>query len=438
MTAETLKKQAVETIGKNAEKIRAIGNEIYRNPELGFKERKTSHLAAETLKGLGLVCEEGIAVTGVKAPAGKNPGPAVMIMGELDAVVCPLHPHADPDTGAAHSCGHNSQIAALLGAAMGLVPLMEHLDGRVIFAAVPGEEYVELEFRERLRQDAKIEFFGGKQEFIRLGVLDDVDMGMMIHSHAGMRERKFLLSCDSSGFIGKLLRFTGKEAHAGAEPWNGANALNAAALAIMAINAQRETFKESDRVRVHPIITRGGDMVNIVPADVRMETYVRARNIDAVIAASEKVNRAVRGSAMSSGVQVEIMETPGYLPLIQNPELNRLFGLNGSVLLGEENMLTGYELMGSTDAGDVSSIMPFTHISTGGYEGSAHSKDFTICDEEMAYVLPAQAMAMTVIDLLWNGGEGAKKIQASYPPRFTKDEYVSFWRGFNRTHPPYP
>jgi metal-dependent amidase/aminoacylase/carboxypeptidase family protein len=262
--------------------------------------------------------------------------------------------------------------------------------------------------------------------------MDAVDMGMMVHSPAGLKDRKFLLSCDSSGFVGKIVRFTGKEAHAGAEPWNGVNALNAAALAIMAINAQRETFKESDRIRVHPIITRGGDMVNIVPADVRMESYVRGRTIEAVSGASEKINRAVLGAAMSVGAIAEITETPGYLPLIQNPELNRLFGLNGEALLGPEANLLGYELMGSTDAGDMSSVMPFMHLSSGGFSGAAHSKDFLICDEEMAYLMPAKAMAMTVIDLLWDGGKVAGAIKTAYPPRFTRDEYLSFLRGFNR------
>ena len=431
MTKEELKRQVCEQIDLKKAEIIAIGNTIFNHPELGFKEWDTAKLAAGQLRALGLACEEGLAITGVKACArGKQSQARVMIMGELDAVVCPLHPCADPRTGAAHSCGHNSQIAAMLGAAMGLTPLMEYLDGDVVFAAVPAEEYVELEFRERLKEDGRIEFFGGKQEFIRLGVLDDVDMGMMIHSHAGVEDRKFLLACESSGFVGKIVRFTGKEAHAGAEPFEGVNALNAAALSLMAIHAQRETFKDGHRIRVHPIITKGGDLVNIVPADVRMETYVRGRNIDAVVSASEKVNRAIRGSAMAIGAQVEIDEIPGYLPLIQNDKLNGLFGENVNGLLGSEAILTGYELMGATDAGDISTIMPFMHISTGGYSGTAHSRNFTICDEEMAYVMPAKVMAMTVIDLLWDGAAQASAIKRNYPPKLNKDSYLEFLRNF--------
>lgn len=433
MTKDALKREILQQIDKHAVEIRRIGDTIFHNPELGFKEHKTADLVKRTLGQIGLDFEEGLALTGMKAVAGDNAGPRVMVMGELDAVVCPLHSCADPQTGAAHSCGHNSQIASMLGAAMGLAPFMQHLDGQAVFVAVPAEEYVELEFRERLRQEGKIEFFGGKQEFIRLGYFDDVDMGMMIHSHAGLASRHFLLDCDSSGFLGKIVRFTGKEAHAGAEPYNGINALNAASLALMAVNAQRETFQEKDRIRVHPIITKGGDLVNIVPADVRMETYVRGRSIPAVVDAAKKVDRALKGSAYAVGAEVEITNVPGYLPLIQDAQMTRLFGENAELLLGAGAGLTGYELMGSTDAGDVSSIMPFIHLSTGGYSGTAHSKDFAICDPDMAYVMPAKAMALTVVDLLWDGAVAAKQVRSAYTPAFTRKTYTDFWREYNRT-----
>ena len=90
----------------------------------------------------------------------------------------------------------------------------------------------------------------------------------------------------------------------------------------------------------------------------------------------------------------------------------------------------GQELMGATDAGDVSSLMPFIHISTGGYDGDAHSKDFTICDPEMAYVMPARAMVMTVIDLLWDGAAKARAIRESFRPKFTRETYLQFWDRF--------
>lgn len=431
MDKNELKKLVCQEIDKNAKKIIETGNNIFKNPELGFKENRTASIVEKTLTELGLNCKTKIAVTGVKAKAtGKKSLANFMIMGELDAVVSPQHPNADKTTGACHSCGHNAQIASMLGAARGLVPFMKYLDGDLTFAAVPAEEYVELAYRRKLQEEGKIEFYGGKQEWIRLGELDEIDMGIMCHSHAGVTDRKFLINCNSSGFLGKEVHFIGKEAHAGAEPFNGINALNAASLSIMAINSQRETFKDDDRVRVHPIITKGGDLVNIVPADVKMEMYVRARTIEAVKESSEKVDRAIKGSSYAIGTDVEIFDTPGYLPLIQDKEINKLFADNSSMLLGQDGNLYGYELMGATDAGDISSIMPFAHLSSGGFSGVAHSKSFQICDEEMAYVMPAKAMAMTAIDLLWNNAEKAKEIKQNFKPSFNKNTYIKFWEKF--------
>ncbi len=431
MTKEELKVEALRNIDQSREEIIGLGEQIFSHPELGFKETNTARLVRDTLAGLGLPHREGLALTGVRGDLdGRNPGPRVMVMGELDAVVCPLHPQADPLTGAAHSCGHNAQIASMLGAAMGLTPLAGELDGSVAFVAVPAEEYVELEYRERLREEGKIEFFGGKQEFLRLGLFDDIDMGMMVHSHAGLEDRRFLIGCYSSGFIGKLIRFTGKEAHAGARPFDGINALNAAALSLLAINSQRETFRERDCIRIHPIITKGGDLVNIVPADVRLETYVRGANLEAILDASEKVNRSLKGCAYAIGAEVDIRELPGYLPLEQNPALSEFFAQNGETLLGSGSNIYGEELIGATDAGDVSSVMPFIHLSGGGFRGSAHSREFTICDPEMAYILPAKAMAMTVIDLLWDHAAAARQIRTNFKPKFTSASYTEFWRGF--------
>lgn len=430
MDKEQLKQQVSKAIDENRRKIIEIGEQIFKNPELGFKEHKTSALVKDVFKSLGLPYEENLAITGVKALGkGKSHDVKVAVMGELDAVVSPMHPCADPNTGAAHSCGHNAQIAAMLGAAMGLCVsnALEELDGDVAFMAVPAEEFVELEYREKLRDEGKIKFFSGKQEFIRIGAFDDIDMSMMVHSHAGVGERKTFISGKSTGFIGKTVRYKGKEAHAGAVPHEGVNALNAAMLGLMAIHVQRETFRDEDMVKVHPIITKGGDLVNIVPADVRIETYVRGRTIEAVVNANEKVNRALKSGAYAVGAEVEINEIPGYLPLDQSLAMNHLYAENIQKFIGRENVIEGVDLTGSTDAGDISLIMPMLHPTAGGFLGNAHSKDFKITDPEMVYIITAKAMALTVVDLLFDNAKSAKQIKSNYKPSFTKDSYLKFW-----------
>src|SRR6266446_9990127 len=179
MTKSELKGRIYAAIDARADAIVGIGERIRRHPELGFKEHRTARLVDETLQGLGLTTKTGLASTGVRSElAGRRSGPTFAILGELDGLVVAGHPEADPTTGAAHACGHNAQIAGLMGAAMGLLDAnaMEHLAGRVVFFAVPAEEGGDLEWRTRQVRDGKLELLGGKCELIRLGHFDDVDL----------------------------------------------------------------------------------------------------------------------------------------------------------------------------------------------------------------------------------------------------------------------
>ena len=136
----------------------------------------------EFLKELGLEVEENIAVTGCKARIkGGKPGPNVAILGELDAISCVTH--KDAVDCAVYACGHSNQMVGMLGAALGLVKsgVLEELAGDVS-RLTPAEEFVELGFRFQLKEEGKITYFGGKQELIKKGYFDDVDMAMMFHS----------------------------------------------------------------------------------------------------------------------------------------------------------------------------------------------------------------------------------------------------------------
>jgi len=430
LSAEELKRKVRKAIRKRAKEITQIGDQIFRHPELGFKEFETAKLVQRTFKGLGLPYESDIAITGVIANLeGKGKGPTISVMGELDSVLCYSHPYADKTTGAVHACGHNAQIAAMLGVAMGFVDarIMNELPGAIAFMAVPAEEYVEMEYRLRLRKDRKIRFLGGKQEFIRLGKMDSVDMTVKHHTRSGKSERKVWVAGTNNGFVGKAIRFKGREAHAGGAPDRGINALNAALLGIMGIHTLRETFKDSDHIRVHPIITRGGDLVNIVPADVRIETYVRGKTTDAILKASRKVNRALKSGATTVGAKVEIEEIPGYLPMKNELEMSKIFGENAKRLLGKAAVKQDEHKTGSTDTGDVSAIMPAIEPSISGATGTGHGSDYKIADKEMGYIIPAELMAMTVIDLLWDDAANAHRIIKTFKPEVERKEYVRYW-----------
>jgi len=426
----TLKKMALDAIEKNKDIIISTGKAILAKPELGYKEWETSKRVKERFTEIGLKYRDGIALTGVEAIAKcGNPGPRVAVMGELDAVLCPAHPFADPVTGAAHSCGHNAQIAAMLGVAYGLVTsgVMGELAGSVAFIAVPAEEFVELEYRQNLVDQGKIKYLGGKQEMIANGDFDGIDLAMMVHATSDKGDQKAYINGTSNAFLGKTVNFIGKEAHAGGSPESGINALNAAMGAIMLIHAQRETFKDDDGIRVHPILTKGGDLVNIVPADVRMETFVRGKTIESVADANKKVNRAIKGAAFALGAEAKIRELPGYLALNQDKKMSRLFADNMIHLYGENSVSEGESSGGSTDMGDISGLMPALHPYMGGFSGGGHSKDYKIVSDDAAYLCPARVMAMTVIDLLFKGASTAKKIMADFKPLYTKEQYIKIW-----------
>src|SRR3989442_1193354 len=186
MTEDDLKRRVWQAIDRHGEELIGLGERIRRHPELGFKEVKTARLVEDTLSRLGLKPRAGLALTGVRADlAGKaGPGPTFALLAELDALVVAGHPGADPETGAAHACGHNAQVAGLLGCAMGLsdAQATEHLAGRVVVFAVPAEEYGDIEWRVSQARQGKLEFLGGNPELLRLGHLDAVHPAMMLHA----------------------------------------------------------------------------------------------------------------------------------------------------------------------------------------------------------------------------------------------------------------
>ncbi|MBQ3092247.1 MAG: peptidase dimerization domain-containing protein, partial [Clostridia bacterium] len=216
---------------------------------------------------------------------------------------------------------------------------------------------------------------------------------------------------------------TGKASHAAA-PHMGINALKAAQLGLAAIDANRETFRDEDTIRVHPIITKGGDLVNVVPDDVRLETYVRGSNTKAILEASEKVDRALQAGAMALGAQCKIVNLPGYMCPFESEELKDAVYDNLKYVLGEENCHRNGP-GGSTDASDVSNIMPVVHMRIGGARGVGHGADYEIARPDLAVVAAAKIMACTAIDLLADGAAKAIEVKEKFVAPMTKEEYLT-------------
>ena len=431
MDLQQTKAAVLEQIDQRAGEALDAAKRILDNPESGFREQRTSRFVAEKLRELGIPSEGGLALTGVKGMLhAAASGPTVGVFGELDSLIVPDHPFADPQTGAAHACGHHTQIGSLLAVAIGLQApnVLENLAGRVALLAVPSEEFIEIEYRDGLRREGRIEFLGGKSEFVELGVMDDVDIAMMTHTENqdwGYSGAKIGVGASNNGMVAKRIRFEGVASHAGGSPHLGVNALNAANIALTAIHAQRETFLDDDSIRIHPIITKGGTVVSSVPADVRMETFVRGAAIEAYTAAAQKVDRALRAGAMAVGGSVNITTIPGYAPLSQDAALTELYVSNAAALLGADGIARMGRRTGSTDMGDISQIMPAIHPYAAAATGKAHGNDYVVQDYDLAVITAGKAMATTIVDLLYDGAQQAQSIIRDFDAGMSKQQYLA-------------
>ena len=426
----------MEQISKAVEQYRQLildaERYIWANPETGYREVKTTAYMVEKFEELGyeLTLADGLTGFYTRLDTGR-PGPEVLILGELDSIICPGHPDADPETGAVHSCGHNAQCAALLGVAAALkVPgILDRLSGSIRLCAVPAEELLELEYRRELKKQGKIKYFGGKSEFLSRGYFDGVDMAFMVHSGGS-----FSVARGAVGCLAKNVVYKGVAAHAGGAPQNGKNALYAATCGINAVNAIRETFIDEDFIRVHPIITHGGDMVNAIPEEVRLESYVRGKTFEAIEKVNKNVNRALCGAALSLGNNIEIVDIPGYAPLLNDENMMQLAKDAADAIIPEVEFVIrhGAFSKGSTDMGDLSSFMPVVHPYAAGVRGKGHGNDYEVFDPESACVKNAKWQVAMVTLLLQDDAARAKKILEEFKPVFpSKEAFLAYQDSLN-------
>lgn len=390
---------------------------IWNHPETGYKEFETSEYLAKKFESLGYKLTYADGITGFYTVVDTGrPGPEVLVCGELDSIICPAHKEANPQTGAVHSCGHNAQCAALLGiaAALNEKNVIDKLSGKIRLCAVPAEELLEIEYRSKLKAEGKIKYFGGKSEFLSRGYFDGVDLAFMVHT-----AKNYGVRLGSVGCIAKRIIYKGVASHAGGAPWAGKNALYAATCGINAANAVRETFKDTDLIRFHPIITHGGDMVNAIPEEISIESYIRGKTFEAMAYANNKVNQALIGAAYSIGTNIEIIDMPGYSPLVN--DINMILLCKEAAEIANPGLELDIEQAfstGSTDMGDLSAIMPVVHPYCAGADGKSHGSDYQIVDPEKAAVDSARWQLTMLKLLLGDGAERAKKIIKEHTPLF--------------------
>lgn len=403
--------------------IEANGDWLWNHPETGFKEHETQKYCLEVLKKHGFEATTWPDVTGFTCTFDTGrPGPCVMIMGEMDSLICYSHPDCNPETGAAHACGHSIQMATAMGAFITLAEsgALEGLGGKVMLAGVPAEECLETEWRRQEIEKGHLHFLGGKAELLYRGAFEGVDLVISMHAGLG-NDGTITILGSHNGFTSKNVTFKGRSAHAAADPENGVNALYMANTAINALNSLRETFKDSDTVRVHPIITKGGSVVNAIPEEVCVECQCRAGSMETVLEISEKFDRAMGAGAYAFGGKAVVNTQLGYLPYRPLPELDDIALQVADDILGEGHGCRGEHNCGSTDLGDLNEVIPGIQVFVNYMNGVHHAADYRIADRKI-YETASLFLAAMACKLLDNDGELTRKVKAAHKPLFASAE----------------
>ena len=365
MTKDELKAHVFQAIDRRARgDHRARRADPHVTPSSASRRSRPPRLVEDTFGRLGLAPKAGLALTGVRArrdgraAATARPSrcSASSTGSSWPAIPSPI-PRPAPPTPAATTPRWPACSARPW--ACSTPRRFDHLAGRVVFFAVPAEEYGDVEWRVTQARAGRLEFLGGKPELLRLGHFDDVDLAMMIHTTSRTEDGKTGVPASNNGCIVKTVRYVGRAAHAGGAPHQGINALYAAQIGLAAINAIRETFRDEDTIRVHPIITHGGSQVNVIPGEVRIETYVRGRTRGGHPRRQQEGRPGATGGRARAGGQGRDRDAPRlHADDVRRHAWPRCSAANAAGSSAAEHFRQIGHRTGSTDMGDLSMIMP--------------------------------------------------------------------------------
>jgi amidohydrolase len=383
------------------EAIKAFSEDIYHHPELGYKETRTKQQILAYLKRVNPAIQiEEFSLTGLKTSFGsKEKDLHIAFIAELDAVYAPTHMYADKHTGAAHNCGHYTQVAIALALYQYLFSTKAHkeLDFRLSFVFVPAEEYLDLAYRDKLIEEGKISHHGGKPEAMKLGVFDDIDLSICVHAIGGeFSKRTVEINCDLAGFLYKKYAFQGKATHAGFDPFSAKNAYHMSTLFNTAIGLGRQQLKESEHVRINPIIMQSDMSTNVIPNHIVVGTDLRTKSVTYLKEAAKKLDDAAKGSAIALQGNVTIDTQMGYLPFKQDRYLSTFaeeaFHENHEI----EELFNDNFISAAGDIGDLSFMMPCIQIGYSGFTGTIHGDDFIDIDPAFIYEIFPRFLAQTL------------------------------------------
>ncbi|MBM7693147.1 amidohydrolase [Peribacillus deserti] len=376
-TEVSLSNIITESVDQNQKVYLETSHIIHANPEIGNQEFLASQTLVNLLEREQFIIERNIAghETGfiARKSAGK-PGPVIGFLAEYDAL-----------PGLGHACGHNIIGTASTAAAIALSTVLEKTGGEVVVFGTPAEE-------------------GGpngsaKASFVKNGLFEGIDAALMIHPSGKTAPTSESLAVDPLDF-----HYYGKTAHAAASPEKGINALDAVIGLFTGINALRQQLTPD--VRIHGIITHGGEAPNIIPGYASARFFIRAATRRGCEEVTEKVRRIAEGAALATGAELKIEQFQNEIDnLIVNKPFNELV-IAELEALGEKVDREGRTGIGSTDAGNVSQVIPTLHpyIKIGEDDLIAHTHEFREAAisalGDKALITGAKALALTGCRLL--------------------------------------
>jgi amidohydrolase len=235
----------------------------------------------------------------------------------------------------------------------------------------------------------------------RHGAFAELDAAMMVHPADAD-----LSHIDAIAVQQLTVTYHGRAAHAAAAPHEGRNALDAAVLGYQAVAALRQHILPAERI--HGIFTRGGDKPNIVPAIAATHWYVRSPTIASLQPLKERVLACLQSGAEATGctMTAEWQELT-YADLRGSDSLLDAYAANARRLgrTVEDPDASGRRVVGSTDMGNVSHLVPSIHpmIKVAPDGVPIHTEEFARAaagpDADAAVLDGAKAMAMTIIDV---------------------------------------
>ena len=325
METQKIKNEIIAAVDAIKKELIILSHNIHSNPELGFNEYKACKWLTDFLKENGFDIKISVASMETafvaQFPREAKNKPCIAFFAEYDAL-----------PGIGHGCGHNIIGPASCGAAAALARVLKSDFGRILVVGTPAEEGG-----------------GGKLSLIKAGVFNGVEIEMMIHAEIKTKARANFLANVQMRF-----KFYGQSAHAAASPFLGRNALDAVILTFNNINALRQQLPSD--VRIHGIITDGGERPNIIPAFASCWFYVRTKDKDYLETLIEKVKACAQAGATATGCRIEIeMGENRYYPMKHNKALENLFRESLEFL----NIKESLQEERGTGSSDIVNLCPF-------------------------------------------------------------------------------